>query len=198
MAGLKQFKFIPKSLAEWSKWMRDQDIEEALGDPDGDHRILESDADGVRSWVRRFDQWPAQYRGSSNQSLGVSNVVVDLVTEDYNPSAHYAVSNDVVQADTSGWYKVTYEVYASVDTTGGTTQCNLLTYLMEDDKTTIIPGSYAASYLHETGLPDASAGTSCIVFIGAGAGVCIGASISAATDVSTVANRCKLIIERVR
>lgn len=198
MAGLKQFKHIPANLMEWSRWMRDQDIENGLGNPDADERILASDTDGNRTWERRFDRWPAQFRGSSDQSLSTSAVTVDLVTTDYNPSAKYSLSNDVVLVSKAGWYKITYEVFASVDSTTGTTQCNLLTWLTKEDKSTVIDGSYAAAFILETGTPDVSCGTSALHYMGAGNGVAIRAQLSAATDVSTVATRCKLIIERVR
>lgn len=51
MAGLKQFKFIPQNLLDWSKWMRDQEIENALGNPTADGYILSSTTEGVRTWV---------------------------------------------------------------------------------------------------------------------------------------------------
>lgn len=198
MAGLKQFKFIPQNMLEWSKWMRDQELEPEISDPDGLDRVLGSDTDGTREWVRRFDCYPAQYRGSTNQSLSATPVTVDLVTEDANPSARYSVESDVVLVSETGWYKVTYECFASVDSTAGTTQCNLLAWLAEADQSTVIDGSYSAAFILETGTPDASCGTAVIKYLAEGEGVCIRASLSAATDVSTVADRCKLIIERVR
>lgn len=198
MAGLKQFKFIPQTLVEWSKWQRDQDIEPGLGNPSTTERILTSTAEGVRSWVRRFENWPGQFRGSTNQSLSATPVTVDLVTTDFDPGAKYQVEADKVLVESAGWYKITYEVYASVDSTSGVAQCNLLTWLVEEDLSTVIEGSYAAAYIHETGTPDVSAGTSAIHFMSAGQGVAIRAQLSAATDVSTVADRCKLIMERMR
>lgn len=198
MSGLKQFKFIPKSLMEWSKWMREQDIEPGLGNPDTNERVLSSTKAGARSWVRRFDQWPAQFRGSSNQALGTSAITIDLAVTDYDPGVHYACDGDVVFVQSPGYYKVSYEVYASVDSTAGSPQGNLLTFLAEEDESSVINGSYAAAYIDETVTPDVSAGTTALVLLNKGKGVAIRAQLSHAIDVSTLAARCKLVIERLR
>jgi hypothetical protein len=197
VAGLNQFKFVPKDLMEWSRWMRDQDLEPGLGNPSsGSDRTLVSDSDGNREWKRQYDQWPGQWRGSSNQSLGTSAITVDLAVEDINPDAHYALDSDQVIVEDSTMFKLTYTVFASVDSTAGITQCNLLAFLRKDG--TAIDGSYSAAYIHETGTPDVSCEGSVIVSLSAGNSIDIRAQLSAATDVSTVAARCKLLIERVR
>lgn len=198
MAGLKQFKFIPKDLMEWSRWMRDQDVEKSLGNPDATERVLTSTIEGVRSWIRRFDRWPAQFRGSTDQSLSTTAVTIDLATTDYDLGVNYGLDADSVSIQAAGHYKISYEVYASVDSVAGALQGNLLTWLTREDESTVIPGSYAATYIEETTTPDVSAGTSCIMLLTEGQGVAIRAQLSAAIDVSTVADRCKLIIERVR
>lgn len=196
MAGLKQFRFIPRDVVEWSKWMRDQDVENALGNPEGADRILTSDTDGNRSWVRRYDRWPAQFRGSTNQSLSTSAVTVDLVITDWDPGVKYGVAADAVSITASGYYKITYTVYASVDSTSGSADCNVLAFLRKN--ATAIDGSYSASYLSEVSLPDASCEGSVLALLNKGDAIDIRAQLSAAMDVSTVADRCKLIIERVR
>lgn len=196
MAGLKQFKFIPKNLMEWSRWMRDQDLEPGLGNPDGENRVLVSNAQGQRTWERRFDNWPAQFRGATNQSLSTSAVTVDLATTDYDPGVHYGLDADTVLIETAGYYKITYTVYASVDSTSGSPDCNVLAFLRKNS--TAIDGSYSAAYLSEVSTPDASCDGSVLVLLSAGDAVDIRAQLSAAMDVSTVAARCKLIIERVR
>jgi hypothetical protein len=197
MAGLKQFHFIPRTMDEWSKWMRDQDLEEALGNPSsGSDRTLVSDSDGNREWKRQYDQWPGQFRGSSNQSLSTSAVTVDLAAADVNPDSHYALDSDQVIVQDAGVFRLTYTVFASVDSTAGTAQCNLLAHLRKDG--TAIDGSYAAAYIHETGTPDVSAEGSVILNLAAGNAIDLRAQLSASTDVSTVANRCKLMIERMR
>ena len=196
MAGLNQFKFIPTNLMEWSKWMRDQDFEPALGNPTGSDRVLVSDASGNREWKRHFDQWPGQWRGVTNQSLGVAAVTVDLATEDVNPDGRYSLSSDTVIVQTTAIYRISYTVFASVDSTAGTAQCNLLASLRSDG--TAIDGSYSAAYIHETGTPDVSCDGSVIVSLTAGNSIDLRAQLSAATDVSTVASRCKLMMERLR
>ena len=196
MAGLKQFRFIPKNIMEWSRWMRDQDLENALGNPDATERVLTSTTDGERSWIRRFDRWPAQFRGSTNQSLGTSAITVDLAVTDYDPGVKYALEADQVIVETAGYYKITYEVFASVDSTAGSATCNLRGSLHKNGVT--IPGSYSAAYLNEAGTWDTSCGTSALVLCSAGDAIRLRARVTAAMDVSTVASRCKLIIERLR
>ena len=196
MPGLNQFRHLPQTLKEWSRWMRDQDIENSLGNPDATERVLTSDTDGNREWVRRFDRWPAQFRGATNQDLGTTAITVDLVTTDYDPGVHYSLSNDQVLIGMAGYYKVTYEVFASVDTLAGSTTCNLRGSIHKNGAAVV--GSYSAAYLNETGLWDTSCGTSVLVLCSAGDALRLRARVTAAMDVSTVANRCKLIIERVR
>jgi len=196
MAGLKQFKFIPKDLMEWSLWMRYQEVEEALGNPDETERVLTSSVDGERSWVRRLDNWPAQFRGATNQDLGTSAITVDLATTDYDPGVNYGLSADNVLIESAGYYKINYTVFASVDTLGGAANCNVLAFLRKN--TTAIDGSYSAAYLSEVSTPDTSCDGIVLVFCSAGDAIDLQAQLSAAQDVSTVAARCKIIIERVR
>lgn len=196
MAGFNQFRFIPKNMMEWSKWMRDQGLEESLGDPSGSDRILSSNADGDREWVRRFDQWPAQFRGSTNQSLSTSAVSVDLAVTDWDPSVKYGLAEDTISIESDGYYKITYTVYASVDSTAGSADCNVLAHLRKNGAA--IDGSYSAAYLSEVSLPDASCEGSVLALLNGGDAIDLRAQLSAAMDVSTVASRCKLIIERVR
>ena len=196
MSGLKQFRHLPTTLKDWSRWMRDQDIEGNLGNPDATERVLSSDTDGNREWVRRFDRWPAQFRGVTTQSLSTSASTIDLATTDLNPSVKYGLDADTVLIETAGHYRIGYTVYASVDSTAGSADCNVLAWLTKNGSA--ISGSYAASYLSEVSTPDSSCDGSVMVLLSAGNAVTLQAQLSAAMDVSTVADRCKLIIERVR
>ena len=197
MAILRPPKFPLRNMAEMAKWLQEQQIEAGLGVAEGDNRVLVTDADGERSWERRFEQWPGQWRGSSNQSLGTTAVTIDLDTEDVNPNSNiYANANDTVQVQVSGYYRIGYTVYASVDTTGGSANCNVLAFLRRNGSA--IGGSYSAAYLNETSLPDASCDGHVIASLGEGDTIDIQAQLSAAMDVSTVANRCKITFERIR
>ncbi len=196
MAILRPPKFTLRDMMEMAKWLQEQQIEAGLGNPDFSDYILSSTAAGARSWVRRYDQWPALFRGSSNQSLSTSAVTIDLDTTDLDPGVHYDVAADAVQVEVAGYYWIDYNVYASVDSTGGSTQCNILTSLRKNGS--VINGSYAAAYIEETSLPDVSCGKGLPVLLDAGDVVDIRAQLSAAVDVSTVADRCSLAIMRVR
>lgn len=196
MAGLKQFRNIPRDLMEWSRWMRDQDVEAGLGDPTSNDRVLTSDADGTRSWQRRYDQWPGQWRGSANQALSTSAITVDLAVEDINPDAHYALDSDAVFVENPGYYRIQYTLFASVDSTAGSADCNVLAFLRKDGA--VIDGSYSAAYLSEVSTPDTSCDGQVIVLLSAGNGIDLRGQLSAAMDVSTVAARCKLTMERIR
>lgn len=198
MAGLKQFKFIPANLMEWSRWMRDQDLENALGNPDATERVLTSTVDGERSWVRRFDRWPAQFRGSANQALSTSAITISLSTTDYDPGVNYALAGGIIFIETAGYYKITYTVYVTL--AAGGNSGDMTTWLTREDESTVLPGSYAASYIEEgSNTPDAACTGSCLMLLSAGQGVAIvtqqtGASVDATTD----GDRCSLTIERVR
>ena len=196
MPGLNQFRHLPQTLKEWSRWMRDQDIENSLGNPDATERVLTSDTDGNREWVRRFDRWPAQFRGATNQSLTTALATIDLATTDLDPSVKYSLDSDMVLIETAGYYRIGYTVYASVDTTTGSADCNVLASVTKNG--TVIDGSYCATYLSEVSLPDASCDGSVMSLLSAGDALKLQAQLSAAMDVSTVASRCKLMIERVR
>lgn len=196
MGILRPPTFPLRDMAEWAKWLQEQQIEAGLGNPTAANRVLGSDIDGNREWVRHYDQWPGQWRGASDQSLSTSAVTVDLAVEDVNPDAHYSLAEDQVIVEDTAIFRITYTVFVSVDSTSGSTECNLLTFLRKDG--TAMDGSYSATYINETALPDVSCEGSVIALLASGNSIDLRAQLSAAVDVSTVAARCKLMIERMR
>lgn len=97
MPGLKQFRYIPANLVEWSKWMRDQEIEEDLGKPDTDGEVLISDTDGNRSW-QSFD----------DLNFGP--------TRFYLPTAETAFIEDINSSVNTGGNKQEGQVIFNIDT----------------------------------------------------------------------------------
>lgn len=195
MAGLKQFRNIPRNLMEWSRWMRDQDLENGLGNPDATERVLTSSIDGERDWVRRFDQWPGQFRGGTDQQVTTSAATLDLAVTDYDPGSKYSLEADTVIVETAGYYEISYSVFAVVASTSGATRGSILTWL--ENGAGVVPGSYSADYCRET-VTNIHAGTSCILLMSAGDFVRVRVQMNLTVDVDTVADRCSLTIKRVR
>jgi len=144
------------------------------------------------------DPVPGQYRGSSNQSMSTTVITIDLQSETYDPDSNYSVSSDVVTIAAAGYYIVSHEVMASVDGGGGNQRCNLKSWLTKNGTSSVVVGSYGASFVDENSTPDFSSGSTCLVLLAASDTLRIRANLSQNTDVSTVATQTHMTLYKVR